>query len=162
FLPKLDQNLPLDAKYRKAATRGAASPISVIALLYSAGQGGIHPTAYNLPNDERVRKVKGSKKVMMKNIAEAKFRVATLPIAKRVGAAGQVGLVTFDAMFTFVLMHEMAHGLGPATVSSPQGEEEVSKALQDLYGPVEEAKADICGQVSSQWLIDHGVFPRAL
>jgi hypothetical protein len=71
YLAQLDKNLPLDAKYRKAATRGSASPISVVDLLYSAGQGGIQATAYNLPNDEVARKAKGSKTVMLKNIAEA-------------------------------------------------------------------------------------------
>ncbi|HJZ87615.1 MAG TPA: peptidase [Polyangia bacterium] len=161
-LAALDKNLPLDAKYRKGTARGSASPISVVQLLYSAGQPVPHPTAYNLPNDERVRKAKGSKKVMLKNIGEAKFKAATVPITQRVLVESQQALVTFDAFFTFVLMHEMAHGLGPAMVKTAHGEEEVSKALQDLFGPVEEAKADVCGVVSTQWLVDHDVFPKSL
>jgi hypothetical protein len=162
YLPRIDEHLPLDAAYRGRSHRGAASPISVIQLLYSAGQPGVHPTAYNLPNDERVRKAKGSKKVMLKNIAEAKFKAQLTPIADRMLVEGQKRLVSFDAFFTFVLMHEMSHGLGPATVETPRGEEEVSKALEELYGPIEEAKADICGVVATQWLIDHSVLPAAL
>src|SRR5262245_51099547 len=161
-LAEIDRDLPLDPKFRKQAARGGASPISVIQLIYSAGQAVPHPTAYNLPNDERVRKAKGSKKVMLKNIGEAKFKAATVPITQRVLVESQQALVTFDAFFTFVLMHEMAHGLGPAMVKTAHGEEEVSKALQDLFGPVEEAKADVCGVVSTQWLVDHDVFPTSL
>ena len=158
-LAALDKNLPLDAKYRAHATRGAGSPISVVQLVYSSGQPGIHATAYNLPNDERVRKLKGSKKVMLKNISEAKFKVASKPIAERALVDSQHAAISFDGLFTFVLMHEMAHGLGPAqTVAG----EDVGKALQELYSAIEEAKADVCGVVSTQWLIDHNVFPKSL
>jgi hypothetical protein len=162
YLPQLDKNLPLDAKYRAQATRGAASPISVVDVIHSAGQPGIHASAYNLPNDERARQKKGTKKVMLRNIAQAKFRTVTQKIAERLIAPKQQPLVTFDAYFTFILMHEVAHGLGPGMVTTATGTEPVSKALQELYSPIEEAKADICGLVSTQWLIEQGFYPRAL
>src|SRR5262249_60980220 len=117
---------------------GGASPITVVDLIYSAGQGGIHATAYNLPNDERVRAAKGSKKVMLKNIGQAKFDAVTAPMVAQVVTSTQRRLVTFEAMFTVLLMHEVAHGLGPAMVRTAQGgEEEESRALRDLYAPVE-------------------------
>ena len=45
---------------------------------------GVQTAAFNLPNDERVREKKGSKKVFLKNIMEAKFSKSLVPIAQRV------------------------------------------------------------------------------
>ena len=37
------------------------------------GNHGVQTAAYNLPNDERVVAEKGSKRVMLKNVQQAKF-----------------------------------------------------------------------------------------
>ncbi len=60
YLPKLEQSLPLPAEY-KNATRGSESPVSVVDLVYSAGdtKAGVQTIAFNLPNDEAVREAKG-------------------------------------------------------------------------------------------------------
>ena len=53
-------------------------------VVFTAGDGnrGVQTAAYNLPNDERIIRAKGSKRVMLKNMQEAKFRVVLAPIAK--------------------------------------------------------------------------------
>src|SRR6201999_4506859 len=82
-LQELENNLPIDARYRNPKL-GAASPIRVVNVVFSSGEGnsGVQTAAFNLPNDERVIKEKGSKRVMLKNVQEAKFKVVLEPIAK--------------------------------------------------------------------------------
>jgi hypothetical protein len=82
FLPEMERGLPIPDQY-KNASRGTDSPISVVDVVYAAGdiKAGVHAVAYNLPNDERVREAKGSKKVLLKNISRAKYEKILVPIA---------------------------------------------------------------------------------
>ena len=63
---------------------GALAPIRVVNTVFSSGDAnrGVQTAAFNLPNDERVIAEKGSKRVMLKNNQEAKFRMVLQPIAK--------------------------------------------------------------------------------
>ena len=72
-------------KYRNPKI-GALAPIRVVNEVFAAGDGahGVRTAAYNLPNDERVVHEKGSKRVMLKNVQEAKFESMLKPIAARV------------------------------------------------------------------------------
>lgn len=74
YLNDIEKNLPLDEKH-KNYQRGSESPIVVVNEVFTAGdtKAGVQTLAFNLPNDERVRKAKGSKKVMLKNVHEEKF-----------------------------------------------------------------------------------------
>ena len=158
----LERNLPMSVKQRaRMADRNHGSPIDVVQLLCNAGQAGVQTVAYNLPNDEHVRKEKGSKKVMMKNVLRGKFDRIVVPIAARVLSEEQRKDLDFEAMFTYILVHEVAHGLGPGIITLADGTKtEVNKALSDQYAAIEEPKADIAGLVSAQYLIDHGTLPR--
>jgi len=113
-LQQIEDNLPIDSKYRNPKL-GAAAPIRVVDQILSAGDGahGVQTAAYNLPNDERVVQQKGSKRVMLKNVQEAKFRSVLLPIARRMLAKNAMIDVNFDSFFTHILAHELMHGLGP-------------------------------------------------
>jgi hypothetical protein len=163
YLPELEANLPGAAEY-VALERGVSSPISVVSQVFCAGDGkaGVQTTAFILPNDERVRQAKGTKKVMFKNVAEAKFRAGTVPTARRILAEEQQSLLDFDTVFNIVLMHELAHGLGPGFVTTKDGSQTtVSLALKEQYPPLEEAKADVAGMCSFFHLIDLGVLSDA-
>ena len=143
-LQKLEDNLPFDPKYRNPKL-GALAPIRVVNVVFTAGDAnrGVQTAAFNLPNDDRVIREKGSKRVMLKNVQEAKFQKVLLPIAKVALAPADQARVSFDAFFTHILMHEMLHGLGPHVVhgtSTP-----LRQALKEHYSPIEEAKADIAG-----------------
>ncbi len=159
----LENNLPIPQDVRKKMMgRNQGSPIDVVHLLCNSGQAGVQTVAYNLPNDEQVRKEKGSKKVMMKNVLRGKFDRIVQPIAERVLTDDMRKELNFDAMFSYILMHEVAHGLGPGILKNADGTTtEVQKALKELYGGIEEAKADIAGLVSAQYLIDTKVLPKA-
>jgi len=145
-LPWLEANLPL-ADEHKNLDRGSESPIRVVDLVYSGGdtRAGIQTIAFNLPNDERVREAKGSKKVLMRNIMNAKFDKILLPIAEVVIDPAQLQYVNPGSFFGHTLWHEMSHGLGPGQLVIDGRETEVRLELKDTYATIEEAKADVMG-----------------
>jgi hypothetical protein len=116
----------------------------------------VQTAAFNLPNDERVIKEKGSKRVMLKNNQEAKFKVVLTPISKVALAPADQGNVAFDAFFTHILMHELMHGLGPHNITVGGRSTTVRHELKDTYSAIEEAKADISGLFALQFLVDRG------
>jgi len=155
-LQEVENNLPIDAKYRNPKL-GSQAPIRVVNEVLSAGDGdhGVQTAAYNLPNDERVVAQKGSKRVMLKNVQEAKFRSTLEPISKRVlTPAGQPDL-SFDAFFTHILAHELSHGIGPHQITLNGRRTTPRQELKELYSAIEEAKADVTGLFMLQYLYDH-------
>jgi len=160
YLTEMEQNLPIPQEH-KNFERGSESPISVVQEVFSAGdtKAGVQTLAFNLPNDERVRKAKGSKKVMLKNVHEAKFEKLLKPISEIVLDNSQMEFVTFDAFFNHTLMHEMSHGLGPGFIKVAGKNTEVKKELKETYSTIEECKADILGLFNNQFMINKGVYP---
>ena len=140
------------------AKLGALAPIVVVNTVFSAGDAnrGVQTAAFNLPNDERVIREKGSKRVMLKNNQQAKFDKVLLPISKVALASAEQGNVAFDAFFTHILMHELMHGLGPHDINVGGRTTTVRQELKDTYSTIEEAKADISGLFALQFLVDKG------
>ena len=163
YLNDMEANLPLPNQY-KNFERGTSSPIKIVNELFTAGdtKAGIQTTAFNLPNDERVREDKGSKKVMLKNVMNAKFEKCWIPIVNIVLAEKDLERVSFDGYFNHVLMHEISHGLGPGNIIMDGRETTVNKELKELYSTIEECKADILGILNTQFLIDKKVLPKEL
>jgi hypothetical protein len=146
-LPDMERNLPEPEQY-KNLNRGTESPIKVVQEIYTAGDArrGVQTSAFNLPNDEYVREKKGSKKVLLKNVMDAKFRQSGRPISLRVLDPSLTNLVSFDAYFNHTLFHELSHGLGPGFITLPSGERvEARIPLKNLYSTIEECKADVLG-----------------
>ncbi|HEY3056385.1 MAG TPA: peptidase [Thermoanaerobaculia bacterium] len=146
-LPDMERNLPEPEQYRNP-NRGSESPIRVVQEIYTAGDArrGVQTAAFNLPNDEYVREKKGSKKVLLKNVINAKYNQSGKPIALRVLDETQLPLLNFDAFFNQILFHELSHGLGPGYITQPGGARvEVRIPLKNLYSTIEETKADILG-----------------
>lgn len=161
LLDKMEQNLPLDDKY-KNFSRGKQSPMYVVNQIFSAGdtKSGVQTLAFNLPNDERVRAAKGSKKVMQKNIHEAKFEKILYPIAQIALNEKDLKFVTFEGFFNHTLMHEISHGLGPGFIKVNGKETEVKKELKELYSKIEECKADVLGMYNNIYMIELGFYPK--
>ncbi len=162
-LQEIEDNLPIDPKYRNPKL-GALAPIRVVNTVFSSGDGnrGVQTAAFNLPNDERVISEKGSKRVMLKNNQEAKFRTVLQPIAQVALAADDRQHVSFDAFFTHILMHELMHGLGPHNISVGGRATTVRQEFKDAYSTMEEAKADISGLFALQYLVDHQKLDKSL
>ncbi len=118
---------------------GGVAPIVVAHEVYATGDAaaGIMASAFNLPNDPWVRGNVGWKQVMIYNVMQAKFERCGLPIAEHIVEGGS--RARFDPYFTFVLLHEVSHGLGPAYRADGSS---VAKVMGSHYTPIEECKAD--------------------
>jgi hypothetical protein len=162
-LQDIEDHLPIDPKQRNPKL-GALAPIVVVNEIYAAGDGnrGVQTAAFNLPNDERVVREKGTKRVMLKNVQDAKFAKTLQPISKVVLGSGDQGDLSFEAFFTHILVHELMHGLGPHNITVGGKDTTVRQQLKDTYSALEEAKADISGLFAIQHMIDKGVLPRSL
>jgi hypothetical protein len=158
-LPAMEMNLPEPDEY-KNKNRGTDSPIRVVQEIFTAGDArrGVQTSAFNLPNDEVVREQKGSKKVLLKNVMDAKYRMSGAPIAQRLLEPSQLPLLSFDAYFNHVLFHELSHGVGPGLIPNPANKAErvdTRTLLKNLYSAIEECKADVLGQWNMLYARDH-------
>ena len=163
YLQELENNLPLDNRFKNKKI-AALAPIKVVDEVYAAGEArrGVTTAAFNLPNDEKVVKEKGSKRVMLKNIQQAKFDRVLTEISKKVLTPKNQTEVKFESFFTHILMHELMHGIGPHNIIVGTRESNVRMELKDHYSAVEEAKADITGLFALQYLIDKGVIDKKM
>ncbi len=160
-LQEVENNLPIDAKYRNPKL-GASAPIRVVNEVYAAGDGahGVRTAAFNLPNDERVIQQKGSKRVMLRNVQQAKFDVNLIPIAGRVLPQAAQSDLSFDYFFMHILAHELSHGIGPHQIKLNGRDTSPRQELKELYSAIEEAKADVTGLFMLQFLFDRGLLPH--
>jgi hypothetical protein len=157
-MQEIENHLPIEPRYRNPKI-GAAAPIRVVNEIFSAGDGnhGVQTAAYNLPNDERVVQQKGSKRVMLKNVQEAKFENILTPISKRMLTPVSQRYLSFDSFFTHILAHEMTHGIGPHSIQVAGRDTTPRQELKELYSAIEEAKADVTGLFMLQYFFDHGM-----
>jgi hypothetical protein len=153
-LQDIENNLPEDAQFRSAKL-GALAPIRVVNEVFSAGDGahGVQTAAYNLPNDDKVLQQKGSKRVMLKNVQEAKFKATLVPISKIVLTPAAQQDLSFDLFFTHIVAHELCHGLGPHQIKVGGRDTNPRMELKDQYSALEEAKADVTGLFALQFLM---------
>jgi hypothetical protein len=156
-MQEVENDLPIDPKYRNPKI-GALAPIRVVNQIFASGDGdhGVKTAAYNLPNDERVVHEKGSKRVMLKNVQEAKFNSTLAPISKLVLTASAQSALSFDSFFTHILAHEMSHGIGPHQITVAGRATTPRQELKELYSAIEEAKADVLGLLMLQHFFDRG------
>ncbi len=162
-LQDIENNLPIEPRYRNPKL-GAAAPIRVVDEVDIGGEAreGVKSAAFNLPNDERVTREKGSKRVMLKNVQEAKFRKTLVPISEVAVDSTQRQLISFEPFFTHILAHELMHGLGPHSITVNGRKTTVRQEMKELSSALEEAKADVSGLWALQYLIDTGVLDRSM
>ena len=155
--------MPIAPRFRNPML-GQLAPIRVVNVVSTAGDAnsGVQTAAFNLPNDERIVREKGSKRVMLKNIQAAKFQHVLAPISTIALRPSEQVEVSFDEFFTHSLMHERMHGLGPGTITVDGRETTVRQELRETHSTIEEAKADISGLWALHQLIDQGVVDESL
>jgi hypothetical protein len=155
MLPALQKELPCDPRYKKEVP-GTDSDLNAYDILYYAGHSncGGKTIAINLPNDERVQLAKGSRRLQLKNAMRAKFDQILVPISDVLIDPAQRKNIKFDAFFSNVMFHEVAHGLGIKKTVTGKGT--IREALKEQYSGWEEAKADILGLWMVSWLIEKG------
>ncbi len=162
YVPDIQDALPLAAADRPSK-KGLRSPMEIVDAPFRAGdlRHGYQAVADNLPNDPRVHEQRGSKKIFFKNFHEARVQFVVLPIAKRLLRADQADIVSAEGYLVTEVLHEIAHGLGPAFSRLGDRKVDIREAIGATFGGLEEAKADIVGLYGLAWLVDHGVVPRA-
>ena len=155
FLPKLQQGLPVSAKYKQEMP-GANADLNAYDVIYYAGHSnaGSKTIAINLPNDEQVQLEKGTRRLQLKNAMRAKFDHILLPIAEQLIVPEQRKHVTFNAFFANTMFHEVAHGLGIKNTLTGKGT--VRGALLEHASALEEGKADILGLYMVRQLLEQG------
>jgi hypothetical protein len=160
-LQDVENHLPFDPKYRNKKL-GATAPIRVVNEIFASGDAnsGIQTAAYNLPNDERVTSEKGSKRVMLKNVTQAKYDKVLLPIGAVALTQRAQKQVDFESFFTWILMHELMHGLGPHEITIDGRNTTARQEMKELFSAIEEAKADITGLWAMQYFVDKSLLPK--
>lgn len=153
MLPEIQKILPCEPQY-KTFVPGTESDLNVYNAIYYAGDcnAGSKTIAINLPNDDRVQAVKGTRRLQLRNSMEAKFDKIMLPIGKTILNEEQFKHLKFNAFFWNVTFHEVGHGLGIKETINGKGT--VDDALQTEKTSWEEAKADILGLFIVCHLID--------
>ncbi len=162
FLRDMEANLPVDERY-KNFKRGFESPIAAAYQVHGGGDNvpGVQTIAFNLPNDERVREAKGAKKVILNNVLGAKFDRILNPMAEAVLVDEQAGLLVKKYMTNETLFHELAHSLGPGSITKDGVETSVAAELKELYTMTEEGKADVLGAYNILYMMQRGELPAA-
>ena len=155
YMPELQKGLPVSDKY-KAEMPGSDADLNAYDLAYCAGDcnSGAKTIAINLPNDEEVQAIKGTRRLQLKNAMLAKFNQILVPVSDELIAEDQRRYVTFDAFFANTMFHEVAHGLGIRTTLDGAGT--VRQALKEHASALEEGKADVLGLYMVQKLRDMG------
>ena len=162
LLPDMETNLPIPAGAH--GKRGGDSPIRVVDLVYTSGDArkSVQTIAFNLPNDEVVRKEKGAKKVLLRNLIETKFDRIMRPLGEKILDPSQVPLLSAESFFDETLFHELSHSLGPAFVKGSSNKTEVRVALESSFSAIEECKADVAGAYNILYLVKRGEMPKDL
>lgn len=155
MLPELQNGLPVEAAYKKERP-GTSSQLAAFDVVYYAGDGnsGGKTIAVNLPNDEKIQQLKGTRRSQLKNAMRAKFDKIMVPISAELIDKSQQEYLKFDAFFANVMFHEVAHGLGIKSTITGKGY--VREALQEQYSWLEEGKADILGLYMVSSLLKKG------
>jgi hypothetical protein len=155
MLPGLQKGIPVEDKYKQEKP-GTDSDLNAYDAIFYAGQAnsGAKTIAINLPNDEEVQLKKGTRRLQLKNVIQAKFDKILMPIAQELIDEDQVKLLNFNAFFENTMFHEVAHGLGIKKTINNKGT--VRLAIKERYGALEEGKADILGLYMVQKLNEQG------
>ncbi|MEE9226860.1 MAG: peptidase [Acidobacteriota bacterium] len=161
-LETLEQNLPMKDRFKRSQV-ALDSPMVVVTDLYRGGDmtHGYQAVASNLPNDPRVHEAKGTKKTFWKNVIKARLEEIIFPIARKIMAEDQLQYMTEQGFFNVLLMHEIAHALGPRWVGTGEDRVPVNERLHEEYSAIEEGKADVAGLHSLEWFMKEGVIPAS-
>ncbi len=162
YVGEIQDALPL-APEDRPSKHGLRTPMEVMDTPFRAGDltHGYQAVADNLPNDPRVHEEKGSKKLFFKNFMDARVNYVILPVARHVMLQSQADKASGEGYLLATIMHEMAHGLGPAFARTSVGKTAIRDSIGPIFSGLEEAKADTVGMFGVKWLVDHEVLPKS-
>lgn len=159
-----EDHMPWPPEYRKAGVRGVSA--RAIDVIVETGEAGpVTPIGINLPNDERIREVHGSRSVSLSNVIEAYEK--SLPAAFREEfswtheeAARSAKWGAFANELTTSMHEVIGHASGKVSDRlqvSPQA------ALREHFSTLEEARADLVGLyfIADPKLVELDIVPAA-
>jgi hypothetical protein len=160
-VPDIQNALPLAAPDRPSLG-GKATPMEVMDAPFRAGdlRHGYQAVADNLPNDPRIHQEKGTKKIFFKNFMDARVNEVILPLAAKLMDEASAKRASASGYMAATVMHEIAHGLGPAFARQQGKRIDIREALGNVYPGLEEAKADVTGMFGLKFLVDRGVLKK--
>jgi hypothetical protein len=161
YVPDIQDSLPL-APGDRPSKRGKAAPMEVMDAPFRSGdlRHGYQAVADNLPNDPRIHQEKGSKRIFFKNYMDARVAEIIIPLARRLLREEDAAKASADGYFLGTLMHEIAHGLGPAYARTGAARASIRETIGPAFSALEEAKADATGMFALAWLVAHGGLER--
>ena len=161
YVPQIQDALPLAAEDRPSK-QGLETPMEVMDAPFRSGDltHGYQAVADNLPNDPRVHEQKGSKKLFFKNFMDARVNYVIIPVARQMLRPEQAAKVSGEGYLLGTIMHEIAHGLGPAYARTSSGKMAIRESIGPIFSGLEEAKADVVGMFGLKWLVDHDALPK--
>jgi len=161
YVPDIQDALPL-APEDRPSKKGLQTPMEVMDAPYRGGDllHGYQAVADNLPNDPRIHEQKGSKKIFFKNFMDARVNYVILPLSKYLMRPEQAAKASGEGYLLWTVMHEIAHGLGPAFARKNGKKVDIREAIGPAFSGLEEAKADVVGMYGLHWLVEHGALPR--
>jgi dipeptidyl-peptidase-3 len=142
--PWFEVRMPWDPQWRRSDVVGVTAR-AIDVILETGEAGPVTAIGVNLPNDQRIREVYGSKSMMLANITEA-YEKSQLPAFRRefcwsdaeVARAEKWGAVAADA--TTAIHEVLGHGSG-RVADRLDGQPQLF--LKEHYSAVEEARADL-------------------
>ena len=157
-----EDRMPWDPKYRKPRVTGVtACAIDVVTETGDAGP--MTPVGINLPNDQEIRELYGSKSVSLSNVTEAYERSTPLEFRTEFAwdqdeVARAVKWAAFASELTTSLHEVIGHGSG--LVAHPLNATPEA-ALKEQFSTIEEARADLVALyfVADPHLADLGLIP---
>jgi hypothetical protein len=166
WVPEIQEALPL-APDDRPSVRGHVTPMEVMDTPFRAGdlRHGYQAVADNLPNDPRIHREKGTKKIFFKNFMDARVGEVILPLAAKVMDPEQAKQASAEGYLASTVLHEICHGLGPAfarpsTSTGRAAPVDIREAMAGAFSGLEEAKADVVGMFALKWLVDRGVLKK--
>jgi hypothetical protein len=161
YVADIQDALPL-APEDRPSKRGLETPMEVMDTPFRAGDlnHGYQAVADNLPNDPRVHEQKGSKKLFFKNFMDARVNYVILPVAQHIMLPAQASKASSEGYLQATIMHEIAHGIGPAFARTAAGKMDIRESIGPIFSGLEEAKADVVGMFGLKWLVDNDVLPK--
>jgi dipeptidyl-peptidase-3 len=139
-----EERMPWDPKWRRANVKGVTAR-AIDVVIESGDSGPVTPIGINLPNDQNIREVHGSKSVSLANINEA-YEKAQPPSYRRefcwseeeVARAEKWGAVASEV--TTGIHEVLGHGSG-RVAEHLDGQPQL--ALKEQYSALEETRADL-------------------
>jgi dipeptidyl-peptidase-3 len=157
-----EDHMPWDPKYRKPRVNGVTA-CAIDVVIETGDAGPMTPVGINLPNDQEIRELHGSKSVSLSNVSDAYERSTPLEFRTEFAWDDEevnraVKWAGFAAELTTNLHEVIGHGSGLVADSlmvTPEA------ALKEQFSTIEEARADLVALyfVADPYLAELGLIP---